>query len=193
LFTSFSLVAGVYALMLWHGLPGGPWVGALTTALGVAGITASGCIYRVPSRPAWNTPYTPLQFNVTAGLLGPLLAGAIGAGDRRALAVAAATMAGVQFALLALGFFRLIASDVMELRSTVRLLSTVLAHRLLLRGVLLALGGVVLPLAGAGAAVAGLALVLAVGAEILGRYLFFVSVVPKHLAAPYIAPASEAV
>jgi DMSO reductase anchor subunit len=37
------------------------------------------------------------------------------------------------------------------------------------------------------------ALLLAVAGEIVGRYLFFVSVVPKHLAAPYIASASEAV
>jgi hypothetical protein len=35
------------------------------------------------------------------------------------------------------------------------------------------------------------ALLLAVGGEILGRYLFFVSVVPKHMAAPYVAAASE--
>ena len=193
LFTSFSAVAGLYAAMLWQRLPGGTVIGGVTTALGVAGVIASGCIYRVPSRPAWNTPYTLLQFNVTAGLLGPLFAAAVGAGDRRALALAAVTMAGAQFALIALSFFYFIASDVAELKSTVRLLSTVLAHRLLLRAALLALGGIVLPLVGGGAAVAGLALVLAVGAEILGRYLFFVSVVPKHLAAPYIASASEAV
>ena len=36
------------------------------------------------------------------------------------------------------------------------------------------------------------ALVLALAAQILGRYLFFVSVVPKHLAAPYLATAREA-
>jgi hypothetical protein len=36
------------------------------------------------------------------------------------------------------------------------------------------------------------ALLIAVTGEIVGRYLFFVSVVPKHLAAPYIASASEA-
>ena len=192
LFTSFSMVASVYAVILWQGMPGGSLVGAVTTVLGIAGVTSSGRIYRVPSRPAWNTPFTLLQFNVTAGLLGPLFVAAIGVADRRALAAAAATMAGAQFVLIALGFFRFIASDVAELRSTVRLLSTIFARRLLLRGVLLALGGIVLPLAGAGAATAGLALVLAVGAEVLGRYLFFVSVVPKHPAAPYIASASEA-
>jgi Fe-S-cluster-containing dehydrogenase component/DMSO reductase anchor subunit len=192
-FTSFSAVASLYAAILWQRAPGGALVGALTTVLGLAGVLASGCIYRVPSRPAWNTPYTLLQFNVTAGLLGPLFAAAVGAGDRRTLALAAVTMAGAQFALIALSFFYFIASDVAELKSTVRLLSTVLADRLLLRGALLALGGIVLPLVGGGAAIAGLALVLAVGAEIIGRYLFFVSVVPKHLSAPYIASASEAV
>ena len=36
-------------------------------------------------------------------------------------------------------------------------------------------------------------LVLAVAAELLERYLFFVSVVPRHMAAPYIASAREAV
>ncbi|MND03637.1 hypothetical protein D3C83_235610 [compost metagenome] len=73
---------------------------------------------------------------------------------------------------------------------------------------LLALGAIVLPLI-AGPAEAGLygdagsglagghavlvaALVLALAGEALGRYLFFVSVVPKHLAAPYLAAASEA-
>jgi hypothetical protein len=82
----------------------------------------------------------------------------------------------------------------------------VLARPLLVRGVLLALGAIVLPLlageagydllplgpAKAGHYVLPLALVLAVAGEILGRYLFFVSAVPKHLAAPYIASAGEA-
>jgi hypothetical protein len=36
------------------------------------------------------------------------------------------------------------------------------------------------------------ALLVALAAELIERYLFFVSVVPKHLAAPYIASASEA-
>ena len=73
---------------------------------------------------------------------------------------------------------------------------------------LLAIGAVALPLLAvgpqlltpdaprgsmAGAMVMVAALALATIAEILGRYLFFVSVVPKHLAAPYIGSASEAV
>jgi formate dehydrogenase iron-sulfur subunit len=184
-------------------------VGAGTVVLGVAGVTTSACIYRVPSRPAWNTRYTLLQFNLTAGILGPLFAAVVSGGDLGRLALGAATFAGAQFVLLALRMFRCISSDSLELRGTARLLSTVLAGRLLLRGALLALGAIVLPLlagpAGAfavgtataaheaGHSVLVVALLLAVAGEIVGRYLFFVSVVPKHLAAPYIASASEAV
>jgi formate dehydrogenase iron-sulfur subunit len=209
LFSAFSTVAGLYAGMLWFGMPGSAVVGAGTVVLGVAGVTTSACIYRVPSRPAWNTRYTLLQFNLTAGILGPLFAAVVSGGDLGRLGLGAATFAGAQFVLLALRMFRCISSDSLELRGTARLLSTVLAGRLLLRGALLALGAIVLPLlagpAGAlavGAATAAqkaghsvlvVALLLAVAGEIVGRYLFFVSVVPKHLAAPYIASASEAV
>ena len=67
-----------------------------------------------------------------------------------------------------------------------------LAPLVLWRGLLLGLGGIVLPLAVPGAWSLAAALVLALAAQILGRYLFFVSVVPKHLAAPYLATAREA-
>jgi DMSO reductase anchor subunit len=209
LFSAFSAIAGMYAAMLWFGLPGGGYLGALTVAIGIAGVTASACIYRVPSRPAWNTPYTLLQFNLTAAVLGPLFAAVVGGGNLHWLAIGAATMASAQFVLLALRLFRCVSSDSLELRGTARLLSTVLKGRLVLRGVLLGLGAIVLPILASPAATfaagaasvpgdAGLplfmafALVLATAGEIVGRYLFFVSVVPKHLAAPYIASASEA-
>jgi hypothetical protein len=116
-------------------------------------------------------------------------------------------MAGVQLIVLALRFFRCIASDQLELRGTARLLSTVLARPVLTRAALVALGAILLPLVAASPAplasfalpltepartVDLLALLLAVAGEVLGRYLFFVSVVPRHLAAPYFAAASEA-
>ena len=188
LFSAFSGVATAYAGAIWFGVSGGLAVGALTVLLGIAGVTASACIYRVSSRPAWNTPFTVLQFLLTAGVLGPLFAAAVGAGDRFWLAAAAATLAGAQLLLLAVRFFRLIASDSVELRGTARLLSTTLASRFVGRGGLLVLGGIVLPLVGD----AWLALACAFGGELLGRYLFFVSVVPKHMAAPYLASESEA-
>jgi Fe-S-cluster-containing dehydrogenase component/DMSO reductase anchor subunit len=196
LFAAFSKVAGIYAGMLWFDLPGSAVVGGLTALLGVAGVNASACIYRVPSRPTWNTPYTLLEFNLTAGILGPLFALAVAAGHASWLGAAAATLAGAQLVVLAFRFFRCIAADTLELRGTARLLSTVLARHLVARGILLVLGAIVVPLVApatdAGTVVFFAALALALGGEILGRYLFFVSVVPKHLAAPYLAAASEA-
>ena len=57
---------------------------------------------------------------------------------------------------------------------------------------LLVLGGIVLPLLAQSAVLLWVALVVALAGELLGRYLFFVSVVPKHMAAPYLELGSEA-
>ena len=70
-----------------------------------------------------------------------------------------------------------------------------------MRGCVLAVGGVVMPLLianrpdlgdGLSALLIGASLVLAMGGEILGRYLFFVSVVPRQMAAAYLSAAREA-
>ena len=192
LFSLFSAVAAAHAVVLWLGLPGGVVLGGITSLIGVAAVTASACIYRVPSRPAWNTPLTLVQFNLTAAALGPLLVAAVGATDARWPVLAAATMAGAQLLLVAVRFLRLIAIDSIELRGTAHLLSTTLKPQFIGRTVLLALGGVVLPLATMDGALMWAALVLALGGEIAGRYLFFVSVVPKHMTTPYLEVGSEA-
>jgi DMSO reductase anchor subunit len=201
MFGAFSNVAALYAGALWFGLPGSELLGALTVLFGIGGVTASAYIYRVPARPAWNTPYTLLQFNFTAALLGPLFASVIGAGETRWLAPAAAAMGVAIAVVLALRFLRLIASENLELKGTARLLSTVLRRHFVMRGALLAVGGVVLPLliasrpdlpALTSALAMAVALVLAMGGEILGRYLFFVSVVPRQMAAAYLPAAREA-
>jgi len=207
LFSAFSGVATAYAGALWFGLAGSALIGAVTVLLGLAGVCASAYIYRVPSRPAWNTPYTLVQFTLTAAVLGPLFAASVGAGHEQWLAIIAAGMGGTQLVALAARFLRLIASDSLELRGTARLFSTVLASRFIVRSVLLTFGAIVLPLLVIGpsaiahgaeqapyATVAMVAaLALSLGGEVLGRYLFFVSVVPKHMATPYVAVGSEAV
>ena len=198
LFTAFAGVAGVYAAMLWMELQGSLIVGGLTSLVGIAGVTASGCIYRVASRPAWNTRLTLVQFNLTAAALGALFAAALGvpaspvSNDARWLAWAAATMAGTQLVFAALHFVRLVAAGGVELQGTARLLSTTLRLQFITRGILLTVGGIVLPLLAADAVAWWTALIVALAAEILGRYLFFVSVVPKHMAAPYLQIGSEA-
>jgi hypothetical protein len=77
LFAGFSAIACLYAGALWMRLPGSAALGALTVALGLGGVTASAYIYRVPSRPAWNTRFTLVRFNLTALTLGPLFAAAV--------------------------------------------------------------------------------------------------------------------
>jgi formate dehydrogenase iron-sulfur subunit len=186
LFAGFSVVACLYAALLWTGLPGGTAIGALTVALGLGGVTASACIYQVPSRPAWNTPFTLVQFALTAGTLGALFAAAVGAEPARWLAVAAASIAGAELVVLALRFFRMSASDGVELQASARLLATTLKSRLILRGVLLALGAIAVPLFTVQPVAQWTALGLALGSEVLGRYLFFVSAVPRHMVAAYI-------
>ena len=95
-------------------------------------------------------------------------------------------MAGAELVLLAFRFFRLSASDGVELQATARLLSTTLASRLVLRGVLLVLGAIALPLFTGHPAALLVAFALALAGDALGRYLFFVSAVPKHMVAAYL-------
>jgi formate dehydrogenase iron-sulfur subunit len=186
LFAGFSLIALLYAAALWMHWTVGAVLGAVTLVLGFGGVTASACIYRVPSRPAWNTPLTLVQFNLTALTLGPLFVAATGAGSSRWLGVAAASMAGSQLVVLALKLFRLSGADTVELQASSRLLATTLRRPFVARGVLLALGGIALPLFTSNSAALWAASVLAIAGEIVGRYLFFVSAVPKHPAAPYL-------
>ncbi len=185
LFTAFSAIAALYAALLWWQVPFSAAVGVLTVALGGAGLTASAYIYRVPSRPSWDTPFTLVQFALTAATLGPLFAAAVGAGASTWLTSAAAAAGAAQIVVLALCFFRMIASDSIELQASARLLSSKLSRWVVLRGVLLALGAIVLPLATASPIGLACACAIASAAEVLGRYLFFVSAVPKHVTAPY--------
>jgi formate dehydrogenase iron-sulfur subunit len=185
LFSAFAVVAGLYAVVLWLHLPGGRAIGTLTTALGVAGIVASACIYRVPSRPTWNTAFTPIQFALTAATLGPLFGAAVGIAGWP-LRAAAAAAAGAQLVTLALRFLELSVSDLVERRASATLLATTLASRLMWRAALLAIGAGALPLVSGRPSVLAVAFALTLAAEILGRYLFFVSAVPKHMAAPYL-------
>jgi len=186
LFGVFSQVAFVYAALLWLNLPGSRIVGVLTVLAGAAGVAASACIYLVRPRPAWRSKHTLAEFYLTGALLGPLLAANIGLGARQWLVAAIVAAAGLQLLNLALKFLWLVSSDVFELKASARLLSTQLRSLLLVRATLLVLGGIVLPLQTR--SVAGLALALAIAfcGEVLGRYLFFVSVVPKNMAASYL-------
>ena len=140
LFGCFSQISFLYAGLLWLNLPGSKVVGALTSLAGIAGVTASACIYLVRPRPAWNSRHTLGEFYLTGALLGPLLAVNIGLGARRWLTMMIVSAAAAQFLNLALKFFWLVSSDTLELKATARLLSMQLRSLLMVRSALLVLG-----------------------------------------------------
>jgi formate dehydrogenase iron-sulfur subunit len=180
LFTLFAGSASIYAAALWLGLPGTAVLGGATGLLGIGGITASAYIYLVPARPSWNSKHTLAEFMLAGALLGPLFLAAI-APDNRLLLMASVAGSALQMLNQGAKFLWLTRSDEFELKASARLLSNDLERLFILRFALLVLGGMVLPMLGQAAA--GLA--LALGGELLGRYLFFVSVVPKNMAASF--------
>lgn len=192
MFGAFSGMAAAYAGSLLLRLPLSSALGGLTALLGAGGITASACIYLVRARPAWNSKHTVADFFLTGMILGPLFAANIGEGAARLLVLITVSTASAQLLNSALRFLRLNASDSFEQQATARLLSTVLAPRFLLRGALLIAGGIALPLLSSSRMGLAFALAFSLGGEILGRYLFYVSVVPKNIAASYIASGTEA-
>src|SRR5690349_210621 len=173
---AFSLFAGAATACAGLTFLGWParLAEAATALLGFAGITASAFIYLVPARPAWNSRHTLIDFHLTAWLLGPLFLAALGAPVPPLLTLAAAS---AQLLNLVTRFVELTGADEFELRASARLLGNDFKHRLMLRIALLIAGGVALPLVHQPLA----ALLVATAGELLGRYLFFVSVVPRNM------------
>ena len=186
LFSVFALVAAAYSAALWLDLRGAPALGALTVLTGLAGIGASARLYLAPGRPAWNAPFTFVEFYLTAALLGALPAGLLGGVTPVVQSIF--TLAGMATVATGAGkLFWLYCSPVHELRGSGVLLLTVLSTPLLARYVLLAAGLMSLPFVHGAPALAAVTALVAAG-EFLSRYLFFVSVVPTNMAAQYLAP-----
>lgn len=196
LFSIFSGMAFFYAALLWIGSSFSLALGACTLLSGLGGMYASARLYLAPARPAWNSRHTIAEFYLTGALLGLLFVAAMGAVPFPHAWVAAAglreiarlaALAGIAvFLQQTVKLLWLMASDNFELRATGRLLSTALRGLFLWRLLLLLLGGVVLPLVAATRLQIAAALGIAVASEVVGRYLFFVSVVPKNIAASYL-------
>jgi DMSO reductase anchor subunit len=173
---AFSLFAGGASLCTLLPLRG---LEAATALIGIAGITASAFIYLVPARPAWNTKHTLLDFHLTAWLLGPLFMATLGVPVPAMLPLVAGA---AQLLNLVTRFLELTCSDEFELRASARLLGNDLKGLLYLRIAFLILGAVVLPVFH----LMPFALVVATAGELLARYLFFASVVPRNMAAPFL-------
>ena len=191
-FGLFSNVAFAYAALLALKIPGSLAAGALTTLLGIAGLTCTARIYMVRPRPAWNSNHTLLEFYLSAILLGSLFVRAIGVTNGRWTLMLVLASAAAQLLNQSLKFFRLVRSRSYERQASARLLSTTLVPLVLCRGALLICGGMLLPIYATGLSGMIAALLVSIAGEILGRYLFFVSVVPKNIALSYLSTSAEA-
>ncbi|MDE3167497.1 MAG: 4Fe-4S ferredoxin, partial [Acidobacteriota bacterium] len=183
----FAGAASGFAGMLLFDMPGRPLAGFGAVLLGAAGVMCSARIYLVRARPAWNSGYTVAEFFATALLLGPLFVRATGAAGAHWVAWAAACGGAAQLAAQMLKFLWLAQSETFELRASSRLIGGRFRGVFLVRLGVLVAAGLVAPLASGRLAVSIAAFALALAGEWLGRWLFFVTVVPKNMAAGFTA------
>jgi Fe-S-cluster-containing dehydrogenase component/DMSO reductase anchor subunit len=144
-----------------------PGLAPAAAAIGLAGTYASGRLYIVPGRPAWDTPLTLAQFFATTVALGGLV------GARPLVAVAGVTG---QLAVTVANLIRLGRDHRFERRGTVRLMLRWF-RALFIARVAVAVVGAALAMVGA----LWPAFVLVALGELAGRYLFFVTVVPLNV------------
>ena len=144
-----------------------PALGGAAAIIGLAGVYASAKLYVVPGRPAWNSPLTVVRFFATAAALGPALTG------RPHVAVVGAVVA---LAATALNWARLARDPSQPWLGAVRLELRWFGGFTAARWLVTVSGAVTIAF---GWTVAGWVLVAC--GELLGRWLFFVSVVPLNM------------
>jgi Fe-S-cluster-containing dehydrogenase component/DMSO reductase anchor subunit len=158
----FGAYGGLAALAV-----GVPAAAPVAAVVGAAGVYASGRLYMVPGRPAWCSPLTLARFGASGLAVGGLATGhrAVGvAGVAGGVAVTAANLA------------RLGRRKRIEWWGTVRL-ALRRFRRMSALGAALSVGGILAAAAGPLA----LAVALVAGGELIGRYLFYVTVVPLDM------------
>ena len=184
LFTLFANAAALYSAALWLNRSETIYLGTVTVLFGIAGVGASARLYLVPGRPAWNSPFTILEFYLTAALLGSICVNVLD--HRQSSAHTTTVLLGA--AVFLVGTLKLAwlgRSSVHELQGAFTLLFTVLNNGLIVRLSLLIAGTLLAALVPGlwSAMAAGL---LLIAGEFLSRYLFFVSVVPTNTATEYL-------
>lgn len=158
-------------------------LGGLTAALGIGGVFSSAFIYLVPARPSWNMVHTPLDFLLSAAMIGSALTTlfaaitSINTTSQLQLWLSLATTL-LWIANQTIRLLRLHRSRLFERRASASLLNLPGQRAALIFSFTLA---AFVPIcAWNGSALA--ACLSALGAVLLGRYLFFVSVVPLNMA-----------
>src|SRR5262249_47447473 len=133
------------------------------------------------------------EFFVTALLLGPLFVATTSGSHARWLLWAAVAGGAAQLLTQTLKFLWLSHSEIFELRASSLLLSGRFRAAFLARLGILMVAGILAPIAFASSTAAtGAAFALALAGEWIGRWLFFVSVVPKNMAATFSAGKAAA-
>jgi DMSO reductase anchor subunit len=214
---ALALVSALPLFSRWNHFSLGPsldpWPTALSwiaMAIGVAAIVASACIYLIPARPAWNKIHTPLDFLLSAALLGELFASQL---TRAAIwlthlhfeflplpslippsliltkpsAILAAATALIWLANQAVRMGRLRRSTRFEDRASSELALDTPLRNTFIAAMLLVAAAAVLALAGQNA----LAFAAALAGVLSARYLFFVSVVPLNMALTFLKAGSR--
>ena len=186
LFSMFAGAGQFYAAALWFNSPTKTVLGAGATVIGLCAIFASARLYTVPARPAWNSRHTFAEFYLSALFSGPLFAALFLPEARQRLHLFALAAAFCILSQQIAKFVWLNCSEVFELHTSGMLLARTLQSPLLMRAAGLLLLGLLLSFAGVGPVIAAIAFVTSLALEILGRWLFFVSVVPKNMASSYL-------
>jgi formate dehydrogenase iron-sulfur subunit len=185
LFTLFAIAGMAYSTALCFDARHSGWLGAVTSILGICGVGASAKLYLVPGRPAWNSPFTIAEFFGTTILLGACAADLLtGAAVNARYSVAIAAV--LSCVVLACKLVRLRRSHKHELHGSWQLIAGAFSNHLLARVALTCIGVALLARADEFWARIAIASVL-IASEALGRYLFFVTVVPSNIASGYLA------
>jgi formate dehydrogenase iron-sulfur subunit len=184
-FALFAMAATIYSATLWFAVRGAGVLGLLTSFLGICGVGASSRLYLVPGRPAWNSPLTLAEFGSTTALLGACAANIL---THAAMSAREAVFVSCILALffVVLKLVRLARSRVHELHSSWQLHTEMFPNQMLFRIALLCIGAALLPFASQ----TWIQMVIFVSmmcGESIGRYLFFVTVVPSNMASGYLA------
>jgi len=175
-------------------------IGWTAAVLGVAGTVCSAYIYLVPARPAWNMIHTPLDFLLTAALLGSLLASVLQAASGWVAVLPLAQSLSLPHSSGSFRFYpvlisaalwflnqvvrrvRLSFSRLFERRASASLLATESLQAILFSSFVLVAVAAFFALARLDAA----ACLTAAIAVLLTRYFFFVSVVPLNMALTFV-------
>jgi formate dehydrogenase iron-sulfur subunit len=169
----------------------------ITPTFGIAGILASAYIYRVPARPAWNTPHTPIDFILSSAVLGsaaaPILIRAtttirsshafIGSSNASSFPLWPLILFSILWGLNHIvRTIRLHHASVYERRAAASLINTYELRGVFLVSFAFISLAILLSLAG----MPIFALPTALAGVISARYLFFVSVVPLNMALTFV-------